>query len=185
MVMVCSCLFTTKNPLTGEHHGDDMLNPHEERPPRDYAGTLKLLEETMGMEGIQEAKKHVEHLSLRPYLSGLIKLKLSHCFLFVRYDSLHVLDGGITSRLIVLAGNWLYYCSEGFLAEDNKTNEKWVRILNQRLAALPRVDDFTHFTRPLLDMDSNKHAARRVKHACNWRCTEFEQLLQQIACVIV
>ena len=56
-----------------------------------------------------------------------------------------------------------------------------MRILNLRLAALPRVDDFTHFTRPLLDMDSNKKSARRVKHACNWRCTEFEQLLQQMA----
>ena len=40
-----------------------MLNPHEDRPPRDHAGTLKLLEETTGMDGVQEAKKHVEHLS--------------------------------------------------------------------------------------------------------------------------
>ena len=181
---LCSCLFTTKHPLLGVHRGDDMLNPHVDREPRDLAETLKLLKETLDMQGIGDAQKHVEHLSLHPYLTAVIQLKLSHCFLFNRYDSLHVLDGGITSRIIVLVGNWLYYCSEGYSPEDGKGNEKWVRILNKRLAALARVDDFTHFTRPLLDMDTNKKAARRVKHACNWRCTEFEQLVQQIACVV-
>jgi hypothetical protein len=158
-----------------------MLDPHKDRPTRDLASTRQLLEETQRMPGIGEAQKHVEHLSLHPYLTGFMRLKLTHCYLYVRYDSLHVLDGGMTSRIIVLAGNWLYYCSEGFEPSDKKGNEKWVRILNLRLAALPRVDDFTHFTRPLLDMDSNKKSARRVKHACNWRCTEFEQLLQQMA----
>ena len=77
------------------------------------------------MQGIGDAQKHVEHLSLHPYLTAVIQLKLSHCFLFNRYDSLHVLDGGMTSRIIVLVGNWLYYCSEGFRADDGKVNEKW------------------------------------------------------------
>ena len=158
-----------------------MLNPHVDRTPRDLAETSRLLDETLDMDGIEQAKDHVRHLGLHPYSTALIKLRLTHCFLYVRYDSLHVLDGGMTSRIIVLVGNWLYYCSEGFGPDDNKPNDTWVRILNRRLSAMPRVDDFTHFVRPLLDMDSNKKAARRVKHACNWRCVEFEQLLQQIA----
>ena len=115
-----------------------MLDPHKDRPTRDLASTRQLLEETQGMPGIGEAQKHVEHLSLHPYLTGFMRLKLTHCYLYVRYDSLHVLDGGMTSRIIVLVGNWLYYCSEGFEPSDKKGNEKWVRILHALHTAAAR-----------------------------------------------
>lgn len=174
-------MFTTRG-ATDEHEGGHMLDPAVERKPRDLTETCKLLCDSMepGL-GIGAAKGLVKHLGLFPYLPALAKLPLTHCYLNVRYDTLHVLDGGITSRIIVILGNWLFYRAGD--ATDTRPKEKWVRLLNMRLAALPRVDDFTHFSRVLLDFDGEKKKKMRVKNACNWRCTEYEQLVQQLACV--
>ena len=159
-----------------------MLDPAEARTPRDLETTHRMLTECMNPEmGIGAAQDHVKHLSLFPYPPAFMRLKLTHCFLYVRYDSLHVLDGGITARIIVILGNWLFYRSPG--ATDDAPKDWWVRLLNARLAALPRVDDFSHFGRVLLDMDGDKKKKMRVKAACNWRCTEYEQLVQQLAYV--
>ena len=181
MFGVRSCMFTTRD-ANGEHMGKVMLDPTEDRTPRDLEGTRSRLEQCMDPAmGIGAAKDHVAHLGLFPYPPAFMRLKLTHCFLYVRYDSLHVLDGGITARIIVIVGNWLFYHAGGATAAAPK--EWWVRLLNARLAALPRVDDFTHFARPLLDMDGEKKKKMRVKAACNWRCTEYEQLVQQLAYV--
>ena len=56
-------------------------------------------------------------------------------------------------------------------AEDHRKRREPTGVLGQE-GSRPFLALHTHFTRPLLDMDSNKKAARRVKHACNWRCTE-------------
>ena len=102
-----------------------------------------------------------------PALSGLI---MTNTYLMVRYDTLHVLDGGVTMRILIIAGNFMYY----------SVGEWLLRLANARLAALPRHDDFTHFQTPLWAMDEDKKNARRVKMFCNWRCTEYEQLISQM-----
>ena len=96
-----------------------------------------------------------------------------HQYLQVVYDSLHALDGGGTMRHLLFLGNWLY-----------KTGgDARLALANKRLAAMPRHDDFTHFSRVLWALDSKGDSTRTVKFAANWRCTEYEQLVSQMMCV--
>ena len=151
-----------------------MLDPTAERRPRDWNATLDLLEQTQDeAKSLGECRAMVAHVSLHPYRSALSRLKLTNMFAAVRYDSLHVCDGGITMRILIIIGNHLYH------RQPPAAGDALLRLVNRRLAAMPRHDDFTHFGRPLWALDPDKKACRRVKQACNYRCTEYQQLLQQ------
>jgi hypothetical protein len=147
-----------------------MLRPDAARTPRDTVATIALLERSEMADGISAARDMVRHLSLHPYPPALSGLIMTNTYLMVRYDTLHVLDGGVTMRILIIAGNFMYY----------SVGEWLLRLANACLAALPRHDDFTHFQTPLWAMDEDKKNARRVKMFCNWRCTEYEQLISQM-----
>jgi hypothetical protein len=147
-----------------------MLRPDAARTPRDTVATIALLERSEMADGISAAREMVRHLSLHPYPPALSGLIMTNTYLMVRYDTLHVLDGGVTMRILIIAGNFMYY----------SVGEWLLRLANARLAAMPRHDDFTHFQTPLWAMDADKQNARRVKMFCKWRCTEYEQLISQM-----
>ena len=53
-------------------------------------------------------------------------------------------------------------------------------LANERLAAMPYHEDFTHFSRPLWAKDDESGAKRPVKMSVNWRCTEYAELISQM-----
>jgi hypothetical protein len=89
-----------------------MLRADYHRVPRSCAQCKDVLTAAQNTNIPRAAKNRmVEGLSLWPEGSALHGLRLCNPYLQVRGDSLHVLDGGLTARLVLLAGNWLY--SEG------------------------------------------------------------------------
>ena len=79
-----------------------------------------------------------------------------HQHIMVRADSLHLFDGGGTMRHLILLDNWLHSQGKEFLS-----------LANERLAAMVRLDNFTHINQPLRGMDDESGALRKVKMAAN------------------
>ena len=73
-----------------------------------------------------------------------------HQHIMVRADSLHLFDGGGTMRHLILLGDWLHMQGKEFLT-----------LANERLAAMVRLDDFTHF--------SQSRAQQRSRVEVTWR----------------
>ena len=166
----CEC--TTRQAGVVGHYNGNMLNPAYIRKPRDVAHHRDVVKATEETNAIGEAEMLAAPLGLWPYHTAFSLIPTFNQYLQVQYDTLHVLDGGGTMRHLLLLGNWLYKTGGGAL----------LALANKRLAAMPRHDDFTHFSRVLWMLDSNREGTRMVKFAANWRCTEYEQLVSQMMC---
>ena len=166
----CSCETCTRCAVTGKHTPVAMLDYRVLRRPRDWHTTYAALRRSELAATLKAAKAEVQALGLKTYFPALAKLELTNPYLQVRYDTLHACDGGMTMRLLIMMGNHLKLTF----------NEAKLDLANRRLAAIGRHDDFTHFNKPLWSLDDDKKAARPVKPACNWRCTEYEQLVSQM-----
>ena len=151
-----------------------MLDYRILRSPRDWQTTYIALKASEEAASLKAAFGALQPLGLVPYFPALAKLELTNPYLQVRYDTLHACDGGITMRLLLMVGNHLYKSG------PNSHQSARLDLANRRLAAIGRHDDFTHFIKPLWALDDEKKAARPVKMACNWRCTEYVQLLAQV-----
>jgi hypothetical protein len=85
-----------------------MLSASYHRRPRVYGECKALLASAQSPQLSKAAQMRLLNPhALWPEGSALHDLKLCNAYLQVRGDSLHVLDGGITKRLLELAGNWL------------------------------------------------------------------------------
>ena len=167
----CEC--STKQPGVEGHYNGNMLDPAYARKPRDLTHHRDVVSATEATDGIADAAQIAAPLGLHPYHTAFSLVPTFHQYLQVVYDSLHALDGGGTMRHLLFLGNWLY-----------KTGgDARLALANKRLAAMPRHDDFTHFSRVLWALDSKGDSTRTVKFAANWRCTEYEQLVSQMMCV--
>ena len=98
-----------------------MLRPDAARTPRDTVATIALLERSEMADGISAAREMVRHLSLHPYPPALSGLIMTNTYLMVRYDTLHVLDGGVTMRILIIAGNFMYYTRSASGCFDSPT----------------------------------------------------------------
>ena len=115
------------------------------------------------------AAEFVQPLALHDTHTALAEVPMFHQHIMVRADLLHLFDGGSTMRHLILLGDWLHRQGKEFLT-----------LANERLAAMVRLDDFTHFNQPLWGMDDGSGALRKVKMAANWRCVEYDQLISQM-----
>jgi hypothetical protein len=85
-----------------------MLDEGYIREPRDLALCKAALNQS-NAQGLSRAARHniLKPLSLWSEGSALHDLELCNPYLQTCFDTLHVLDGGITKKMIELAGNWL------------------------------------------------------------------------------
>ena len=146
-----------------------MLSPDYPREPRDFAKHLAAVTATESANTFVAADDITAPLALHSTHTALAEVPMFHQHAQVRADSLHLLDGGGTMRHLILLGNWLYSKGKDMLA-----------LANERLAAMPRLDDFTHFSHPLWGLEDGNAALRKVKMAANLRCVEYEQLVSQM-----
>ena len=112
---------------------------------------------------------NLKPLTLQDTHTALAEVPMFHQHIMVHADSLHLFDGGGTMRHLILPSNWLHSQGKEFLS-----------LVNECLAAVVRLDDFTHFSQPLWGMDDESGALQKVKMAANWRCVEYEQLISQM-----
>ena len=149
-----------------------MLDPAYNRKPRDFSAHHAALVAADQCLTLTAMHALTDPLGLWPRKPALMEIPMFNLYLQVRHDTLHVFDGGITMRMLILMGNWIVH----------EHGEAALQLANERLAALPRLDDFTHFDRPLWAIEDDANAARAVKMAAFWRCTEYEQMISQIMC---
>ena len=71
---------------------------------------------------------------------------------------------------LVFLGNWIF----------SAHGADMLALANERLAAMPYHEDFTHFSRALWSKDDESGAKRPVKMTVNWRCTEYAELISQM-----
>ena len=150
-----------------------MLSPEYLRVPRDYDEHMDAVQAAEDADTYDAAAQIVQPLGLHDTHTALAEMPMFHQHLMVHADTLHLFDGGGTMRHLILLGNWLYGQGKQILA-----------LANERLAAMVRQDDFTHFNQPLWGMDDESGVLRRVKMAANWRCVEYEQLVSQMMYVL-
>ena len=171
----CRCTTPTKRDGVPGHHSAHMLDPEYERVPRDAAALRDLVFRAEDVEAIGAAEEMTAPFGVWPYHTALMLMHPSfEQYLQITWDSLHVFDGGVTMRIVLLLGNWYWrQCRDGSAA---------LSLINERLAAVPRHDDFTHFKRPLLSLETSTDSSktRPVKMSVNFRCVEYQQLVQQI-----
>ena len=165
----CEC--TTRSADVPGHDPSLMLDPQYQRRPRDLKEHEAALAKSESAPTVRAAQQATAPLGLVPLRTALSLLPMVHVYGHVAFDSLHVLDGGVTMRHLIIFGNWLL----------SVHGSGGLDLVNRRLRALPRHDDFTHFERPLFCEDNG--AAKRtrlVKMTTNWRCVEYEQLMSQM-----
>ena len=131
-----------------------MLSPEYLRVPRDYDEHMAAVQAAEDADTYDAAAQIVQPLGLHDTHTALAEMPMFHQHLMVRADTLHLFDGGGTMRHLILLGNWLYGQGKQILA-----------LANERLAAMVRQDDFTHFNQPLWGMDDESGVLRRVKMA--------------------
>ena len=167
------CTTPTKVPGHTGHCERYMLDPAYARTPRDLADMLRAIDLADQESSIDGAEDVVKPYGIWPVKTALMLMDpYMNQYLQTVWDTLHVFDGGVTNRNIVLAGNWYYRIhADGGAA---------LALLNERLAAMPKHDDFTRFLRPFLSVDTESGSTRPVKTAVNFRCEEYRQLIQQI-----
>ena len=148
------------------------------RKPRDAKQTQDVIMNAMSVAGRRgpglgwgAAVQMTKPLAVWPQRCALSRLPGFSRLLQVLYDSLHVLDGGVTMRLLILVGCHVFDVGKRAAIE----------LANERLAALPRHDEFTHFDRPLFGLTPKaKGNIRAIQMTVNWRCMEYEQLIAQV-----
>ena len=174
-LVLVNCRCTTPTRVQGHqgHFSRYMLGPAHPRTPRDLEVLRHIVEQAEQERVINVAEEMVAAYGLWPVQTALLLMHpFFNQYLQVVWDSLHVFDGGVTNRLIVLFGNWYYRL--------HMDGQAALGLLNERLASMPRVDDFTHFDRPFLSLDTESNSSRPVKMSVNFRCEEYRQLVQQI-----
>ena len=164
------CETPTRSATVSGHCGQFMLDPDFHRVPRDFDRHQRTLQAADACTTLAAMHRHTDPLGLHPHQPALMLVPMCNVYLQVRHDSLHVMDGGITMRTLLLLGNWIVH----------EHGEEKLHLLNQRLTCIPRMDDFTHFNRPLLAMEDSSGATRKVKMAAFWRCTEYAMMISQI-----
>ena len=154
------------------------------REPRDAAYTSRVVAEAVNIAarqgrggGWNAACRHTQALGVWAQECALSRMPGFNWLLQVVYDSLHVLDGGVTMRIVILIGCYVFRT-----ATEEGGGRAGIELANERLNELPRHDEFTHFDRPLysLSEESKKARVRDVGMTVNWRCTEYEQLVVQV-----
>ena len=159
------------------HDTTTMLDPDHLREARDLGEAEEILEQCATINSRAERKRRCEHLAIWPETPALMSMCHFHMYAQTVGDSLHILDGGMTERVLVYVGNWLYSTGEG-------NNWEAVQLINNRLSESPPQQEFKHFVQPLYAMNDDAKAStahERIKMAANWRCIEFEALLPQMA----
>ena len=122
-----------------------MLDPDYHRTPRNLDEHEDWLREAEDKQSWADKCAMTEPFAMWPQRTALSIVPLFHWLLQICSDSLHVLDGGVTMRHIILMGNWVYK-HHGRDALD---------LFNERLAALPLHDEFKQFNRALFALDSD------------------------------
>ena len=154
-----------------------MIDPDFFRPVRKLEEAEELLE-ACATETSRAARERLTYLlAIWPETPGLMSIPHLHMYAQTVGDSLHILDGGSTERILLYIGNWLY--STG----DRGKNWGAVQLVNNRLSESPVQQEFKHFVQPLYAINEDAKAStahQRIKMAANWRCIEYEALLPQL-----
>ena len=158
-----------------------MIDPDFIRPLRSLEEAERILEECATQTSRTARQLLTDLLAIWPETPALMGISHFHPYLQTVGDSLHILDGGLTERILVYIGNWLYTQT----GEGTAKGRNWeaVQLVNNRLAASPPQQEFKHFVQPLYakNEDAKKSTAHQpIKMAANWRCIEFEALLPQM-----
>ena len=86
-----------------------MLDPAYARTPRDLADMLRAIDLADQESSIDGAEDVVKPYGIWPVKTALMLMDpYMNQYLQTVWDTLHVFDGGVTNRNIVLAGNWYY-----------------------------------------------------------------------------
>lgn len=164
----CQC--PTRREGVPGHFPDLMLDPEYVRVPRDARTHDETIRRAEAAPSMAAARRETDPLGVHPRHTALSVMPLFDQYAQVVDDTLHVLDGGVTMRHLLLFGNWVFKMG----------GRVYLSLVNKRLDALPRHDDFTHFSRPLFSEDKERKTPRAVKMTTNWRCTEYQELMSQM-----
>ena len=181
------CLTSTLGDGPAEHDPSHMIDPDYLRVVRDLAEAKGILNRCAAESTRTARLRLTDLLGIWPETPALMAIPHFHPYLQTVPDSLHVLDGGITERLLLYIGNWLY--SRTLQKDDGSYATNWaaVQLVNVRLAASPPQQEFKHFGQPLYAINDDAKASTahlRIKMAANWRCIEFEAVLPQLAYIL-
>ena len=163
------------------HDPQFMIDPDFFRPLRGLEDAERILDECATKTSRTARQALTDLLAIWAETPALMGIPHFHAYLQTVGDSLHIFDGGLTERILVYIGNWLY-TQTGEGAAEGK-NWEAVQLVNNRLAASPPQQEFKHFVQPLYakNEDAKKSTAHQpIKMAANWRCIEFEALLPQM-----
>ena len=155
-----------------------MIDPDHFRAVRSLEEAERILDECATIDTRAGRERKTDLLAIWPETPALMHIPHFNLYLQTVGDSLHVLDGGTTERVLLYIGNWLYESG------DNRTNWEAVQLVNVRLAASPPQQEFKHFVQPLYAINEDATAStahQRIKMAANWRCEEYAALLPQMA----
>ena len=148
-----------------------MFDPELRRQPRELATTKRVLDECVVASSRAAAVRMCQPIGMWPERSALLDNPVFNMHLQTRGDRLHVFDGGITQRLLLYVGNWVFH----------KAGAAGLAVVNARIAALPPCQEFKHFGRQIYRKNdkSATNNSTKVAFAATWRCIEYEALIQQ------
>ena len=160
----------------GTHARTPMFDPELRRKPRDIAATMRVLDQCVVSGTRAAANRLCQPIGMWPERSALLDIPLFNMHLQTRGDRLHVLDGGITQRLLLYVGNWVF----------QNSGVAGLALVNARIAALPPCQEFKHFGRQIYRKNdkSATNNSTKVAYAATWRCIEYEALIQQFVYAI-
>jgi len=173
----CDRCLTTTLGYENKHDPSFMIDPDHFRPVRKVQEAKDILEQCAAAETRAARERLTDLLAIWPETPSLMSISHFHAYLQTVGDTLHILDGGTTERILLYIGNWLFDSGEG-------NNWEAVQLINRRLAASPPQQEFKHFVQPLFAKNDDAKAStahQRIKMAANWRCEEFAALLPQMA----
>ena len=159
------------------HSARPMYDPELRRTPRDLATTQQVLDLCTVASSRAAAVRMCQPIGMWPERSALLDIPLFNMHLQTRGDRLHVFDGGISQRLLLYVGNWVF----------DKAGPAGLSVLNARIAALPPCQEFKHFGRQIYRKNdkSATNNSTKVAFAATWRCIEYEALIQQFVYAII
>ena len=169
--LFCSCLTSTRNP-DGTHNGHAMIDPNNERPARDLVETIAVMDRCDAATTHAETKRLLLDHGLWAERSALMDIPMFDMLHQVRADSLHVLDGGITMRLLLYVACWVAK-EKGWAA---------LEVVNKRISGMNIAQEYKHFHRRIFKKAREAKAGNNsttVTYSATWRCVEYEALIQQ------
>ena len=90
------------------HSARPMYDPELRRTPRDLANTQQVLDLCTVASSRAAAVRMCQPIGMWPERSALLDIPLFNMHLQTRGDRLHVFDGGISQRLLLYVGNWVF-----------------------------------------------------------------------------